>query len=127
MVVSCGLVVACLCFPSSLLFFLFVARVVLGEKLVLVVPQVGCVDDLVEVFFRFFLLLEWIRGCPVVAEVVCSAVGSVNHKGGFEEVLLAGEVGRESPNVQGVPVVVVKLHPSGRPFSGNSASGVVFK
>ena len=96
----CGCVDVCLSSPWSFFaFLLLVASVALGEKLVLVVPQVGCVNDLVEVFFGFFLLLEWVRGGSVVAEVICGAVGSVNHEGGFEEVLLAREVGRESPSV----------------------------
>ena len=112
---------------SSVALLLLVARLVLGEEFILVVPQVGCVDDLVEVLSCLFLLLEWVCGRSEVAEVICSAVGSVDHEGGFEEVLLAWEVCRESPGVCRVPVVVVELHPRRGPLSSNLAPGVVFK
>ncbi len=69
---------------TSFTFLLFFAGVVFGEELVLEVPQVGRVDDLVEVLSGFFQLLKWIRGCPVVAEMIRGSVGSVYHESGFE-------------------------------------------
>ena len=111
---------------SSVALLLLVARLVLGEEFVLVVPQVGCVDDLVEVFLGLFLALLKIRRGSVVSKMVCGTVSGVDHKSGFEQVLLAREVGGEGPCMNRVSVIVVELHPCGSPFSSYSAPGEMF-
>ena len=103
-VVMCA-VLGCLWFVSSFAFvvdgfgFFVAGGSVFFEEFVLVVSEVCCVDDLVEVFSGFFSLLVLVRVRPVVSEVVRSAVRGIDHKCCFEQFFFRRKVRRVGPHV----------------------------
>ena len=91
----------------AFLFLAFLEGVMLLEKFVFVLPEVCCVNDLVEVFSGFFSLLVSVSVGPVVSEVVRGAVRGIDHECCFEQFFFRSKVRRKGPHVQRVPVVIV--------------------
>ena len=58
--------------------------VVFFKEFVFVFAQVGSVDNLVEVLGAFLYLAVFLGSCPLVSEVACSPVGSINHRCRFK-------------------------------------------